>query len=113
MSLSHIRLRFGRQAVLLCRVTNEPERILMNSRRQIVTHKRIEINPAIMFGKPVIKGTRITVEQILRKVAGGMTINEILIDHPHLTPDDVYAAVAFAADYLAQEEIILAGDQRL
>jgi len=78
-----------------------------------VTHDRIEINPNIMFGKPVIKGSRITVEQILRKVAGGMSIDEILTDHPHLTPDDIYAAVAFAADYLAQEEIILANSQAL
>ncbi len=71
-------------------------------------HNRIEMNPAIMFGKPVIKGTRITVEHILRKLAGGMTIEEILADHPHLTPEDIYAAVAFAADYLAQEEIVFA-----
>jgi uncharacterized protein (DUF433 family) len=78
-----------------------------------MTHERIEINPEIMFGKPVIKGTRITVEQILRKLAGQMTIDEILADHPHLVPDDIYAAAAFAADYLAQEEIVLAGGERL
>ncbi|MBO9371693.1 MAG: DUF433 domain-containing protein [Chloroflexi bacterium] len=66
---------------------------------------RIEINPQIMFGKPVIKGTRITVELILRKLAGGMSIDEILDDHPHLTPEDIYAAIDFAADYMAQEEI--------
>jgi len=78
-----------------------------------MTHERIEVNPAVMFGKPVIKGTRITVEQILRKLAGGMTIDEILADHPHLTTDDVYAAADFAADYLAQEEIIFADGQRL
>jgi uncharacterized protein (DUF433 family) len=78
-----------------------------------MVHGRIEINPKIMFGKPVIKGTRITVEQILRKVAGGMTIQEIVTDHPHLSPDDVYAAAAFAADYLAHEEIILANNQAL
>jgi uncharacterized protein (DUF433 family) len=78
-----------------------------------MTHDRIEINPVIMFGKPVIKGTRITVEHILRKLAGEMTISEILADHPHLTPDDVYAAAAFAADYLAQEEIVFAGGERL
>jgi uncharacterized protein (DUF433 family) len=78
-----------------------------------MTHDRIEINPTIMFGKPVIKGTRITVEHILRKLAGGMTIDEILTDHPHLTPDDVYAAAAFAADFLAQEEIVFAGGDRL
>ena len=78
-----------------------------------MTHERIEINPAIMFFKPVIKGTRITVEHCLRKLAGGMMIGEILADHPHLTPDDIYAAAAFAADYLAQEEIVFAGEQRL
>ena len=77
------------------------------------THTRIEIDPAIMFGKPVIRGTRITVEQVLRKLAGGMTVDEILDDHPHLTPDGVYAAAAFAADYLAQEEIVFADGQRL
>ncbi|MBU0512780.1 MAG: DUF433 domain-containing protein [Chloroflexi bacterium] len=76
-------------------------------------HDRIEINPAIMFGKPVITGTRITVEHLLRKLAGGMMVGEILDDHPRLTPDDVYAAAAFAADHLAQEEIIFAGGQRL
>ncbi len=59
-----------------------------------MTHDRIEINPAIMFGKPVIKGTRITVEHILRKLAGGMMIDEILADHPHLTLEDVCAAAA-------------------
>jgi uncharacterized protein (DUF433 family) len=78
-----------------------------------MVHTRIEINPAIMFGKPVIVGTRVTLEQILRKLAGGMTVGEILQDHPHLVPDDVYAAAAFAADYLAQEEIVLADGRRL
>ena len=78
-----------------------------------MNHDRIEINPSIMFGKPVIEGTRITVEHILRKLAGGMTIEEILADHPHLTPDDVYATAAFAADYLAQEEIVFSDGQRL
>lgn len=79
----------------------------------MITYDRIEINPAIMFGKPIIRGTRITVEHILRKLAGGMTVSEILADHPHLTPDDVYAAAAFAADYLAQEEIVVGGRARL
>lgn len=78
-----------------------------------MTHVRVEINPAIMFGKPVIKGTRITVEQILRKLAGGMSVDDILRDHPHLVADDIYAATAFAADYIAQEEILFADGQRL
>jgi len=68
-------------------------------------YERIEINPSVMFGKPVIKKTRITVEQILRKLAGGMTPDEIIKDHPHLKPEDIYAAQEFAADYLAEEEI--------
>lgn len=62
-------------------------------------HERIEINPKIMFGKPVVKGTRITMEHILNKLASGMTVGEILADHSHLTAEDVYAAMAFAADY--------------
>jgi uncharacterized protein (DUF433 family) len=78
-----------------------------------MVHERIEINPAIMFGKPIIKGTRITVELILRKMAGGMAIEEILADHPHLTREDIYAAAAFAADHLAQEEIIFASGKHL
>lgn len=68
-------------------------------------NERIEINPKVMFGKPVIKNTRITVEQILRKLAAGMTIEEIIIDHPHLKAEDIFAAQEFAADYLADEEI--------
>jgi len=78
-----------------------------------MVHARIEINPEIMFGKPVIRGTRITVELLLRKLAGGMTVDQIVTDHPRLTPDDVYAAAAFAADHLAQEEIIFASGQHL
>jgi uncharacterized protein (DUF433 family) len=68
-------------------------------------HERIEVNPAIMFGKPVIKGTRITVEQILRKLASGMTPGQILEDHPRLAIAAIQAADAFAAEYLAGEEV--------
>ncbi len=58
-----------------------------------------------MFGKPVIKDTRITVEHILRKLADEMTIQEILKDHPQITGDAILAAQEFAADYIAVEEI--------
>lgn len=68
-------------------------------------YERIQRNPAIMFGKPVIKNTRITVEQIMRKLGGGMTIEEIINDHPHLTREDIFAAHEFAADMLADEEV--------
>jgi uncharacterized protein (DUF433 family) len=69
------------------------------------THDRIEMNPDIMFGKPVIKGTRITVELILRKLGAGMTTDEIIQDHPRLTLTDIRAAQEYAADYLAEDEV--------
>jgi uncharacterized protein (DUF433 family) len=71
-----------------------------------VAHERIEINPEIMVGKPVIRGTRIPVELVLRKLGAGMTPEEILADHPKLTLDDIRAAQSFAADYIADEEIV-------
>lgn len=71
-------------------------------------HERITVDPKVMFGKPVIKGTRVPVELILRKIAEGMTSSEILSHHPHLTVEDIRAAAAFAADHLASEEIVLA-----
>jgi uncharacterized protein (DUF433 family) len=78
-----------------------------------MTHERISIDPKIMFGKPVIKGTRITVELILRKLAGGMTEDQILAHHPHLTVEDIRAAAAFAADHLADEEIVIESSETL
>jgi uncharacterized protein (DUF433 family) len=69
-------------------------------------HERIEIDPKVMVGKPVIKGTRITVEHILRKLAAGMTDGEIIEDHPHITREDIRAALAFAADYIHDDELI-------
>ena len=59
---------------------------------------RIEINPGIMFGKPVIRGTRMTVEHILRELSHGLSAEAILSEHPHLTAEDLCAAQAFAAD---------------
>lgn len=71
-----------------------------------MTHERIEINPEIMGGKPVIRGTRVPVETILRKLGAGLAPEEILADHPRLTPNDIHAAQAFAADYLAEEAVV-------
>jgi uncharacterized protein (DUF433 family) len=58
--------------------------------------ERIEIDPEVMLGKPVIRGTRITVEIILEKIAAGFSVEDILSDYPRLTRDDVLAAVAYA-----------------
>lgn len=59
-----------------------------------------------MGGKPVIHGTRIPVETILRKLGAGMMPEAILADHPRLTIEDIRAAQAFAADYLADEDLV-------
>jgi uncharacterized protein (DUF433 family) len=69
-------------------------------------YERIEMNPDIMGGKPVIRGTRIPVELVLRKLGAAMPPEAILADHPRLTLDDIRAAQAFAADYLADEDIV-------
>jgi uncharacterized protein (DUF433 family) len=58
---------------------------------------RIEIDPAVMRGKPVIRGTRITVELLLRKLAEGETVPELLEDYPHLKSKDIRAAIAYGA----------------
>ena len=68
---------------------------------------RIISNPNIMLGKPVIKGTRITVELILRKLSEGMIIVEVLKAYPGITKDDVYAALSYSADVISKEEIIV------
>jgi uncharacterized protein (DUF433 family) len=59
-----------------------------------------------MDGKPVVRGTRVPVELVLRELGAGMTTEAIILEHPRLTPDDIRAAQAFAADYLADEDII-------
>jgi uncharacterized protein (DUF433 family) len=68
---------------------------------------RIEINPNVMLGKPVIRGTRIPVELLLRKLSEGASEADILDAYPRLTREDLQAALAFAADTLAHEETIL------
>ena len=68
--------------------------------------ERIEINPEVMLGKPVIRGTRITVELILRKLSEGATEADLLEGYPRLTRQDILAALAYAASSLAHESIL-------
>jgi len=68
--------------------------------------ERIEANPDVMVGKPVIRGTRIPVELLLRRISEGATEADLLESYPHLTREDIRAAVAFAADTIAYEEIV-------
>src|SRR5260370_32073903 len=68
----------------------------------MTAHDRIEINPKIMLGKPVIRGTRIPVEMIVRKMAEGADEKAVLQAYPTLTSKDVHAALRYAADSLAE-----------
>lgn len=68
---------------------------------------RIEINPNVMLGKPVIRDTRIPVELLIRKLSEGATVDELLDAYPRLTDEDIKAALAYAADTLAHETIII------
>jgi len=65
---------------------------------------RIAVSPDVMVGKPCIRGTRITVEHILRELAGGLSVDDLVREHPRLTADDIRAAQLFAADYLAGDD---------
>lgn len=67
--------------------------------------RRIVINPKIMLGKPVIKGTRLTVEIIVEKIAYGATIEDLKKDYPFLKEDDIKAALLYAAKRLTREEV--------
>ncbi|HYT65811.1 MAG TPA: DUF433 domain-containing protein [Vicinamibacterales bacterium] len=71
--------------------------------------ERIEVNPRVMLGKPVIRGTRIPVELILRKLADGATEADLLEAYPRLTRDDLQAAMRYAADTLAHEQVVFIG----
>jgi uncharacterized protein (DUF433 family) len=67
---------------------------------------RIVTDQKIMLGKPVIKGTRITVELILKKLSEGMSLDEVIQAYPHLTREDILAALSYSADVISKEEII-------
>jgi uncharacterized protein (DUF433 family) len=73
----------------------------------VPANPRIEINPKLMLGKPVIRGTRITVELILRKLGEGATTRDLLEAYPQLAAGDIAAAMTYAADALAHEETLL------
>ena len=71
---------------------------------------RIETNSRVMLGKPVIRGTRIPVELILRKLGEGASEADVLDAYPQLTREDIQAAMRYAADALAHEEVVFIGN---
>ncbi|NJL28233.1 MAG: DUF433 domain-containing protein [Thermoanaerobaculia bacterium] len=70
---------------------------------------RIEIRPDVMLGKPVIRGTRIPVDLIIRKLGEGATEPDLLDAYPRLTGEDLRAALLYAAAILAHEEMVFLG----
>lgn len=72
----------------------------------MATIDRIELNPKVMLGKPVIRGTRVPVELLLRKLSEGATESELLEAYPRLTRRDIQAAIKYAADTIAHEDTI-------
>jgi uncharacterized protein (DUF433 family) len=67
---------------------------------------RIVSNPDILLGKPTVKGTRISVELILGWMANGWSVGDVLASYPHISREDVLAALAFAAEMLREDEFI-------
>jgi uncharacterized protein (DUF433 family) len=65
----------------------------------------ITSDPKVMMGKPTVRGTRITVELVLEKLASGETVEQILSEHPRLTAEGIRAAIAFAAEVLRADVV--------
>jgi len=66
----------------------------------------IEVNPNVLSGRPVIRGTRISVELLLDRLAEGWSMDDVLASYPHLTREDVLAAIAFAAELFKEETFV-------
>ena len=75
----------------------------------LMTTDRITVDAEVMQGKPVIRGTRVTVDLLLRKLSEGATEAELLDAYPQLAPEDIRAALAYAADAVSHEVIVLLG----
>ena len=82
----------------------------MKTLDEIVDTKLIQSDPKVMMGKPVVAGTRITVESILERLAAGETKEQILAAHPHLTPEGIQGALAFAAAVLHADVVYPTSD---
>ena len=66
---------------------------------------RITVNPEVMVGKPTIRDVRITVEQILKGLAGGLTTKDLLEDYPELEEEDIKAALLYASELVGEEKV--------
>jgi len=86
-------------------------RIFLEVTAAVDWRRHIEVNPNILQGKPVIKGTRIPVSLVLSYLAGGMSVDEILAEHPTLTREAVHACLAYASELVDLEEVIEVGSR--
>lgn len=71
------------------------------------TNDRIACNPDVMLGKPVIKGTRITLEILLKKLSEGTSMEELITAYPQLKKEDILAAISYSAEVISREEMIV------
>ncbi len=67
--------------------------------------QRITINPHVLVGKPTIRGLRISVDQILKALAAGITPQQLIEDYPELEPEDIQAALLYAAELVSEEQV--------
>jgi uncharacterized protein (DUF433 family) len=72
-----------------------------------MVHERIVVDPEILVGKPVVKGTRIPVELVLGRLAQDLNLEKLFAAYPRLTPEDVKACLAYAQAQIAGEEVHL------
>ena len=70
---------------------------------------RIEVNPAVLVGKPIIKGTRISVELIMDRMADGWSMEDVLASYPNISREDVLAALSFASELFKEETFVAVG----
>lgn len=77
----------------------------MYKKRDVDLLNRITVNPDVMVGKPTIRGLRITVEQILKAFAGGITAEELLEDYPELEKEDIQAVLLYASERISEEQV--------
>jgi uncharacterized protein (DUF433 family) len=70
---------------------------------------RITVNPEVMVGKPTIRGMRITVEQVLKALGGGLTSKDLLEDYPELEEEDIKAALLYASELVGEERVFAVG----
>ena len=72
---------------------------------------RIETDPSVMLGKPVVRDTRVPVELLLRKLSEGATVDELLDAYPRLVREDIQACLAYAAAVIAHEDVVSLGSK--